>query len=252
MDYNQTGKRKFRIEVENQFDHERRSIKVRHKKIDSSVEEMDVIFKPDHQYPAEASIERWIEQLPEQSRVQGTERHIEEVPEKLRKELLEQSAMQSSEQVIMKFLEKPLYPRKTLSLSTGEILEIVIGERRRRGKLRPERDRLLYIKPKHWYIKLPFMADFISPWRGIPDENQAPPALPVIHFGIARNVHTGGRTILYFPMTEDPFKLELKMLIAPPGRIEENYHPENLKECSLYEDGGEGDDNVSVGDNGPG
>jgi hypothetical protein len=126
------------------------------------------------------------------------------------------------------------FPQKTFHLSTGDILEIRIGKRHCKCKEGEE--------PKYWFIKLPFVADFSFIWD---DEKQIP-----AHYEIARDAHSGGRTTIYVSMTVEP--ATFKLLVGPPGRLEENYQPKHLRHILQNDGGGSPDDNVTLGDNGDG
>jgi hypothetical protein len=174
MSQEQSNERKFRIEVENLFDVERRKIKVKHNKKDGPAVEEEIDFP--------------------KSVVQEESKN-----------------------------------RGRYDLSSGESLEINLYE-------------LGGEQAKFWYVKLPFVADF----QFISDSGNK---VPLIH-EVARNESTGGRTVVFIPTEIDP--TSCKLLISPPGGLKENYQTQNIT-GELAAMGDEiPDDNVSVGDNGPG
>ena len=174
MSQEQSNERKFRIEVENLFDVERRKINVKHSKNDGSVVEDDIDF------PDEV---------------------VQEEPTN----------------------------RTRFDLSSGESLEINLYE-------------LGGEQSTFWYIKLPFVADF----QFLSDSGNKVPLI----YGAARNESTGGRTVVFIPTEIDPTSCKLR--ISPPGGLKENYQTQNIT-GELAAMGDElPDDNVTLGDNGPG
>ncbi len=114
-------------------------------------------------------------------------------------------------------------------LSSGEHLEISLG--------------VLGGKPgdDYWYIKLPFVADF----KFLSESGNVP-----LIYEVARNESTGGRIVAFIPTEIDP--TACKLIISPPGRLEENYRTQNLTGELAADGDGSPDDNVSIGDNNTG
>jgi hypothetical protein len=164
---------KFRIEVENLFDCEKRKIKVKHNKEDGTAEGKEIDFPNG------------------------------EVKQN----------------------------RKTLELSYGDHLEIDLGDTE--GK-----------ESKYWYIKLPLVADFrFLSERG--EEVKVP-----LSYEVVRDESTGGRLEVRIPTEIDP--TACKLLIAPPGKLKENYPTQNLTGELATDVELSPHDNISVGDNGEG
>lgn len=171
MNQKQSNERKFKIEVENQFDWEKRKIKVKHSGLDDPI---DIEF-----------------------------------PDKKK--------------------QQPPKNRKKFELSSGENLEISLGELG--GK-----------ESSYWYIKIPYVAAF----KFLSESGREVPLI----YEVARDESTGGRIVVKIPTEIDP--TACKLLIAPPGRLEENYQTQNLTGELAANGNGSPDDNVSVGDNGEG
>jgi hypothetical protein len=176
MNQKQSDERKFRIEVENLFDKEKRKLKVTHKtKEGGFVSEKEIDYPP----------------------------------------FVGQTGPKNREKFFLKF---------------GDSLEIDILSQAGGGE-----------STKFWYIKLPFVADF-----RLLSKNEKKPLI----YELARNQGTSGRTVAFIPQEKTPGSS--KLLISPPGAIEENYKMRNLT-GDLESMGDEiPDDHVSVGDNGEG
>jgi hypothetical protein len=125
--------------------------------------------------------------------------------------------------------QQPSKNRKKFELAVGEHLEISLGE-------------MGGSESDYWFVILPFVADFKFLSAG---GNEVP-----LIYEVARNESTGGRMVVKIPTEIDPTACKLQ--IAPPGRLEENYQTQNLTGELAANGGGSPDDNVSMGDNGPG